>query len=110
AATAIDEGIEHQVEELAAELECRGLCAGRSLSGNLVEGSGEIATGEAKERHEGRRQRAAVVKEVVYRTADVDLVDGEERRRRWQCRSTRYGWDRYWRVRIGNKLGLKIKY
>jgi hypothetical protein len=32
---AIDEGIEHHVEKLAAELECGRLGAGRGLSGEL---------------------------------------------------------------------------
>ena len=82
AAAAIDEGIEHQVEELVGELEADLLRAGRGFAGKLVQRSGEIVAGEAEERHEGRRQRAAVVEEVVDGMADVELVDGEGRRRR----------------------------
>ena len=43
---------------------------------------GEIVAGEAEERHEGRRQRAAIVEEVVDGMADVKLIDGEGRQRR----------------------------
>ena len=101
AAAAIDEGIEHQVEELVGELECDLLRAGRGFAGKLVQRSGEIAAGEAEERHEGRRQRAAVVEEVVDRMADVELVDGEGRRGGGR-RSARYG--RVWRVwRVGRE-------
>ena len=46
---------------------------------------GEIVAGEAEERHEGRRQRAAVVEEVVDGMADVKLIDGEGRQRRRRC-------------------------
>ena len=78
-ATAIDEGVKHQVEKLVAELECRLLCTGRGLAGKLVQRNGEIVAGEVEERHEGRRQRAAIVEEVVDGMADVELVDGEGR-------------------------------
>src|SRR5262249_1706477 len=74
-ATAVDEGIEHQVEELVGELEGDLLRTGRGFAGELVQGSGEIVTGKVEERHEGRRQRAAVVEKVVDRVADVELVD-----------------------------------
>jgi hypothetical protein len=77
AAAAIDEGIEHQVEELVAELETDLLRAGRGFAGKLVQGSGEIGAGQPIERHECWRQRAAVVEEVVNRAAGVDLVAGE---------------------------------
>ena len=53
------------------------LCAGRGLTGELVQRSGEIVAGEAEERNEGRRQRASIVEEVVNRMADVELVNGE---------------------------------
>ena len=84
ATAAIDEGIEHQIEELVGELECDLLRAGRGFAGKLVQGVGEIVAGEVEERHEGRRQRASVVEEVVDGMADVELIDGEggERRRR----------------------------
>ena len=78
----IDEGIEHQIEELVGELECDLLRAGRGFAGKLVQRSGEIVAGEAEERHEGRRQRAAIVEEVVDGMADVELIDGEGRQRR----------------------------
>ena len=58
------------------------LRAGRGFAGKLVQGCGEIAAGEAEQRHEGRRQRAAVVEEVVDGMADIELVDGEGRQRR----------------------------
>ena len=53
---------------------------------------GEIVAGEAEERHEGRRQRASVVEEVVDGMADVELIDGEGRQRRqtaWRQRRDR---------------------
>src|SRR5215831_15157348 len=96
-AAAIDEGIEHHVQELVGELECHLLCAGRGLAGKLVQGIDEIAAGQPIERHECWRQRAAVVEEVVDRTADVELVDGEGRQ--WRAgrilrrrRQPRYRW------------------
>ena len=54
------------------------LRAGRGFAGKLVQRSGEIVAGEVEERHEGRRQRAAIVEEVVDRMADVELVNGED--------------------------------
>ena len=73
----IDEGIEHQIEELVGKLECDLLRPCRGFAGKLVQGCGEIVAGEAEERHEGRRQRASIVEEVVDRMADVELVNGE---------------------------------
>src|SRR5262249_29150091 len=81
-ATAIDEGIEHHVEELVGELEAHLLCAGRRFTGQLVQGGGEIIARKVEERHEDWRQRGGVVEEVVDRVADIELVDGEERGRR----------------------------
>ena len=81
-AAAIDEGIEHQVEELVGELEGDFLRAGRGFAGKPVQRCGEIVAGEVEERHEGRRQRASIVEEVVDGMADVKLVDGEDRQRR----------------------------
>jgi hypothetical protein len=91
AAAPIDEGIEHQIEELIGELEGDLLRAGGSFAGKLVQGCGEIVAGEAEERHEGRRQRASIVEEVVDGMADVELVDGEDRqRRRWRLLRQRW--------------------
>jgi hypothetical protein len=73
----IDEGVEHQVEELVDKLESDFLRAGRGFAGKLVQRSGEIVAGQAEERHKGRRQRATVVEEVVNRQAGVELVGGE---------------------------------
>ena len=95
----IDEGIEHQVEELVGKLECDLLRAGRGFAGKLVQRCGEIVAGEVEERHEGRRQRATIVEEVIDGMADVELVDGEGRQRRrrrllrqpqWRKRQPRY--------------------
>ena len=55
AAASIDEGIEHQVEELVGELEADALGAGGGFAGKLVEGAGQIVAGEAEQRHEARR-------------------------------------------------------
>ena len=49
AAAAIDERIEHQVEELVGELEADLLRAGRGFAGELRERIGEIAAGEAED-------------------------------------------------------------
>src|SRR5262249_50851616 len=88
AAAAIDEGIEHHVQELVGELEGDLLRAGRGFAGKLVQGSDEIAAGQPIERHECGRQRAAVVEEVVDRPADAELIAGEGR----QCRAGRILW------------------
>src|SRR5262249_26192853 len=89
-AAAIDEGIEHYVQELVGELEPDFLRAGRGLAGKLVQGSDEIAAGQPIERHECGRQRAAVVEEVVDRPADAELIAGKG----WQCRAGRILWYR----------------
>ena len=78
-AAAIDEGIEHHVQELVGELEPDLLRAGRGLAGKLVQGSDETAAGQPIERHECGRQRAAVVEEVVNRPAGIELIAGEGR-------------------------------
>jgi hypothetical protein len=72
---AVDERIEHQAEELAAELERAFLRAGRCLAREQRQRIGEIAAGEAEERAEVGRQRAAIVEEAVDRGGDVLLVD-----------------------------------
>ena len=77
AAAAIDEGIEHQPEELVGHLERDLLAAGRGFAGELAQRIAEIAAGEAEDRHEAGRQRAAVVEEVVERAGDVLLVGAQ---------------------------------
>ena len=54
AAASVDEGIEHQIEELVGELEAHALRAGGGFAGKLVQGAGQIVAGEAEQRHEGR--------------------------------------------------------
>jgi hypothetical protein len=51
-AAAIDEGIEHQVDELVAELETDLLRAGCGFARKLIQATGEIAAGGAEQRHE----------------------------------------------------------
>ena len=77
AAAAVDEGIEHEGEELVAELEGGLLGAGRGLARKLGERIAEIAAGQAEHAHESRRQRAAAVEEVVERIGDVPLIDAQ---------------------------------
>jgi len=48
-ATTIDEGVEHHVEELAAELEGGLLRAGGGFARSLAQSIGETGTGEAEE-------------------------------------------------------------
>ena len=79
AAASIDEGIEHQVEELVGELEADALGAGRGFARKLVQGVGQIAAGQTEQRHEARRQPAAVVEEIVNSVADIELIDSESR-------------------------------
>ena len=71
AVAAVDEGIEHQPEELVGHLECDLLAAGRGFAGELAQRIAEIAAGEAEDADEAGRQRAAVVEEVVERGGDV---------------------------------------
>ncbi len=73
-AAAIDEGIEHQIEELVGELESNLLRAGRGFAGKLIQATGEIAAGEAEQRHESRRQRAAIVEEAIDSARGTLLV------------------------------------
>ena len=73
-AAAVDERIEHQPEELAAELERALPRAGGGFAGQERERVREIAAGEAEHVHEIGRQRAAVVEEAVDRRGDVLLV------------------------------------
>src|SRR5262245_27050604 len=76
-AAAVDEWIKHQVQELIGELEADLLRVGGSFAGQLAQRVGKIAAGEAEDSHEGGRQRAAAVEEVVERISDVTLVDAE---------------------------------
>src|SRR5262249_50434316 len=59
AAAAVDERIEHQVQELIGELEADLLRIGSGFAGELAQRAGKIAAGEAEDSHEGGRQRAA---------------------------------------------------
>ena len=78
------------------------LRAGRGFARKLVQGAGQIAAGQAEQRHEARRQPAAIVEEVVDRIADIELIDGQGRcggpaavpawrRRRWPRRWNELG-------------------
>src|SRR5262249_61949932 len=71
---AVDEGIEHDAEELVGELERDLLAAGRRFAREQRERVGEIGAGEAEDGHEVGRQRAAVVEEGVERVGAVCLV------------------------------------
>src|SRR5262249_60172737 len=73
-APAGDKRIEHDVEELAAQLERALLRAGRGFAGKERQRAAEIAAGEAEQAREGRRQRAAAVEETIDRAGDVLLV------------------------------------
>ena len=82
-----------------------------------LERVGEIAAGEAEERHESRRQRAAIVEEVVERIADVELVDAEGRRGGGGCAGSggpvraASGGAAAWRAAwFGNKLGHEVEH
>ena len=63
-----------QVEELVGELEADALGPRGGFAGKLVQGAGQIVAGEAEQRHEARRQPAAVVEKVVDRIAHVELI------------------------------------
>ena len=71
AVASIDERIEHEPEELVADLECALLRAGRGFAGELAQRIGEIAAGESEHADEAGWQRAAVVEEAVERGGDV---------------------------------------
>src|SRR5262249_41515487 len=70
-ATAVDEGIEHQVEKLVGELEGDLLRARRGFPGELVECCGEVAASQTEERHECRRQRTAAIAEILERASAI---------------------------------------
>ena len=74
ATASVDERIEHQVEELAAQLERTLLRAGRGFARQQRKRVGEIAAGEAEDGEEAGRQRAAVVEERVDGGGDALLV------------------------------------
>ena len=74
AAAAIDEGIEHQIEELVGELEptcCAPVAASPESWASALARLPPVRPNSA---HEGRRQRAAIVEEVVDRIGDVALI------------------------------------
>ena len=98
AAASVDEGIEHQIEELVGQLEADPLRAGRGFARKLVQGVGEIAAGQTEQRHEARREPTAIVEEVVDGVCDVELIDCQRRRRRCRRLSRRGGrrWPRRW--------------
>src|SRR5262249_7678959 len=77
AAPAVDEGIEHDAEELIGELKRRLLAAGRSLAREERQRVGEVAAGEPEDADEAGRQRATVVEEIIERVRDVLLIDAE---------------------------------
>jgi hypothetical protein len=77
AASAVDEGIEHDAEELVGELKPNLLRAGRGFSGEQRERIAETDAGEPEDGDESRWQRAAVVEEGIERIGDVALVDAE---------------------------------
>src|SRR5262249_5978049 len=97
-ASAVDERIEHDAEELVAELERALLRAGRRFAREQRERVGEIGAGEIEQGEEIRRQRAAVVEECVDRIGDVALVAAEGARER--ARSAR-------RARAGRQLSQR---
>jgi hypothetical protein len=74
AGTAIDKGIKHQCQELAAELERSLLSACGDLSGEQRERICKIGTGQVVELQESRGQRSAVVEEIVDRRGNRCLV------------------------------------
>src|SRR5262249_61168787 len=77
---AIDEGVEHDAEELVGQLERALLRAGRRLAREQRERVGEVGAGETEDGHERGRQRAAIVEERVERIGDVALVAVEPSR------------------------------
>ena len=77
AVAAVDEGIEHQPEELVGHLERDLLAAGGGLARELAQRIAEIAAGQGEHGHEAGRQRAAVVEEGVERGGDVALVGAQ---------------------------------
>ena len=79
AAAAIYEGIKHQVQELVGELEADFLRAGSGFAGELAQPAGEIGAGKPEDAHEARRQRTAIVEEIVERIGDIELVEAQTR-------------------------------
>src|SRR5262249_21568524 len=74
---AVDEGIEHDAEELVCQLERRLLRAGRRFAREQRERAAEIDAAEGADARECRRQGAAIVEERVERVGDVALVYAE---------------------------------
>src|SRR5262249_38474287 len=79
AAAAIDEGIEHQAEELALHLEADLLRAGCGFAGKLREHVTETGAREIEDRKEIGRQRATAVEENIQRGGDVLLILAQPR-------------------------------
>jgi hypothetical protein len=64
-ASAVDERIEHDVEELVRELKRWLLCAGRGFAREQRERVSEIGVGEGEQRQERRRKRGVGVEEII---------------------------------------------
>src|SRR5262249_29317495 len=77
AAAAIDEGIEHDPEELVRELEPALLWAGRGLAGKLAQRIAQARAGEIVQVREIGWQRASIVEDTIDRTSDVLLISAE---------------------------------
>ncbi len=75
----VDERIEHDAEELAAELKDALLRAGRRLARDQRQRVRQVAAGQAEQVGKARRQRAARVEKAVDRVGDVLLVLIERR-------------------------------
>jgi hypothetical protein len=73
-AAAIDERIEHQIEEFVGQLKHRALGAGRRLAVELRQRIRQVAAGQSEQIRKVGRQRAAGIEEVVQRVRDVLLV------------------------------------
>ena len=86
AGAAVDEWIEHQRQELIHRFECGGLGVNRRFAVELVQRIGQRRPGEPEHGRKIRRQRAAVVEEIVQRGGDVVLIDGEIAAQTEDCR------------------------
>jgi hypothetical protein len=74
---AVDERIQHDAEKLVHQQEYALVGAGRYLTVQLSQRTGQIGAGQIEDRHERRRQRTAAIEEIVQRIGDVLLVDVE---------------------------------
>jgi hypothetical protein len=73
AASAVDERIEHEVEELVGELEPSSLRTRRHLAREQRERIAEIGAGEGEQRQERRRERR-VVEEIIDGAGDGRVI------------------------------------